>query len=400
MSTTSPSARVAVEGAFKAQTLVAFVVALLVYLVSSGFKRTVYDAYALMANGWLNGHLWILNPGPAVDAVLVNGHYYIIEAPLPGLLMLPFVAALGARASQEFVCVICAAIAVAAIDVVAGRLGIARGRRLALLAFFALGTAMWWCTAFGAVWMFAGISAAMFVALALAEWYGHRRPWLVGLLVMAAALCRLPAILALLPLAWWLWADDRAASSKRLAWLAAGVAPLLLAYFVYNYLRYDTIADVGYTAWYHHDLVGQPEGSPFRLQYLPFNLYSFLLLAPEYARQFPWVHLSGFGVSLTLTSPALVLALAADWRSKETRALWAALVLVAVPSLLYYVNGFEQFGMRHSLDFVAFTVPLVARGITRVPRALWVPLVAYSVAANAFGVWYSWAYHAYAVVPT
>jgi len=90
-----------------------FFIAFVVYLVSSGFKRTAYDAYALMASGWLDGHLWILNPGPSVDAVLVNSHYYIIEAPLPGLFMLPFVAILGARASQEFVCVLCAAIAVA-----------------------------------------------------------------------------------------------------------------------------------------------------------------------------------------------------------------------------------------------------------------------------------------------
>jgi len=396
----APTGRSAIKNAFETRTLAVFFIAFVVYLVSSGFKRTAYDAYALMASGWLDGHLWILNPGPSVDAVLVNSHYYIIEAPLPGLFMLPFVAILGARASQEFVCVLCAAIAVAAADVLLGRIGIAGRQRIAMLGFFALGTAMWWCTAFGAIWMFAGVAAAMLVTLALAEWYGHRRPWLVGLLIMAAALCRFPVILSLAPFAWWLWMDDRKASLKRLAWLAAGVVPLLFAYSIYNYLRYDTIADIGYATWYHHDQVGQPEGSPFRLQYLPFNLYSFLLLAPEYARQFPWVHLSGFGVSLTLTSPALVLALAADWRSKETRALWAALLLVAAPSLLYYVNGFEQFGMRHSLDFVAFTVPLVARGMMRVPRALWIPLVVYSVAANAFGVWYSWVYHAYAVVPT
>jgi hypothetical protein len=70
-----------------------------------------------------------------------------------------------------------------------------------------------------------------------------------------------------------------------------------------------------------------------------------------------------------------------------------------VPSLLYYVNGFEQFGMRHSLDFTPFLVPLVARGIDRTPRALSIVLVVISLLANAYGMWYSWAYHSFHVVP-
>jgi hypothetical protein len=73
--------------------------------------------------------------------------------------------------------------------------------------------------------------------------------------------------------------------------------------------------------------------------------------------------------------------------------------LAAVPSLLYYVNGFEQFGMRHSLDFTAFLIPLVARGMDRVPRSLSIVLVVASIAANAYGMWYSWAYHTFHVVP-
>ncbi|HEV2908205.1 MAG TPA: hypothetical protein VGX02_02950, partial [Candidatus Eremiobacteraceae bacterium] len=86
-------------------------------------------------------------------------------------------------------------------------------------------------------------------------------------------------------------------------------------------------------------------------------------------------------------------------RNRETWFLWAAVLLTALPSLLYYVNGFEQFGMRHSLDFTPFIIPLVARGFERVKHAFSYALIAWSVLANAWGVWYSWAYHAYAVVP-
>ncbi len=123
------------------------------------------------------------------------------------------------------------------------------------------------------------------------------------------------------------------------------------------------------------------------------------MLAPEFAVRFPWFRPTSFGVSLTLTSPALALALAAPWRQRESLILWTAAVLVASPSLLYYVNGFEQFGMRHSLDFLPFLIVLVARGIERIPRGLALPLVLYSTVANAYGLWYSWAFHSYTVVP-
>ena len=70
-----------------------------------------------------------------------------------------------------------------------------------------------------------------------------------------------------------------------------------------------------------------------------------------------------------------------------------------MPALLYYVNGFEQFGMRHSLDFTPFLVPLVARGMDRTPRGLSIFPVVASLMANACGTWYAWAYHPFHVVP-
>ena len=145
--------------------------------------------------------------------------------------------------------------------------------------------------------------------------------------------------------------------------------------------------------------MGEPTGSPFRLRYLPFNLYSFFFLPPEWMAHFPWLKPTSFGVALTFTSPALLLAFLAPLRSRETLIWWSATLLTAIPSLLYYVNGFEQFGMRHSLDFTAFVLPLMARGFQRAHGSLWYGLIILSIAANAYGTWYSWAYHGFSVVP-
>jgi hypothetical protein len=390
-----------VTGAFTQRTWFVFIAAFALYFLSSGFAHpTLYNNYALLADAWRDGRIWIYQPPASIDALQYLGHWYIIEAPIPAVLMLPLVLIFGAAANQTLVAIACAAVLVAAIDVTLGRMGIGDGTRAWIVAFTAAGTVLWWCASFPAVWMFAHIAGAMFLALVFAEWYGHRRPWLLGLLLACAALSRFPTVLCALPLFLWLMLDTPASSRLRAALSAiAGAAPLFILYAIYNYARWHTFSDIGYTLWYHQDQVGEPTGSPFRLQYLPFNLYSFLLLAPGYVQTFPWVQPTGAGVALTLTSPALILSFAAPARSRETVALGVAALLVAVPSLLYYVNGSEQFGMRHAMDFLPPLLLLCARGFDRCPRGMSIALIVYSLIANAFGEYYSWAFHGFTVVP-
>ena len=387
--------------AFSQRTWIVFGSALLLYFVSSGFAHpTIYNNYILLADAWRHGRVWIDQPPSSIDALQYLGRYYIIEAPMPALLVMPLVLIFGLGANQTFVAIICAAVLVAALDVALGRMGVSPQARAWTLAFGAAGTALWWCASFPAVWMFAHIVGAMFVMLALAEWVGQRRPWLLGPLVACAALSRFPTVLIALPLLGWLWFESPPTTRVRnLLEFAVGAAPLFILYAGYDFARWGTPSDIGYTVWYHQDQVGQPTGSPFRLEYLPFNLYSFFLLAPNFDAAFPWLHPTGLGVSLTITSPALVLAFAAGARGREAAALWSGAILCAIPSLLYYVNGFEQFGMRHAMDFLPPLLLLCARGFDKTPRSLGVVLVLASVAANAFGEWYSWAYHAFTVVP-
>ncbi|MDQ6779961.1 MAG: hypothetical protein M3Z37_02235 [Candidatus Eremiobacteraeota bacterium] len=389
----------AVAPALNKRTWLVFFGALALYLVSSGFKDTAYNNYTLLAQAWLHGQLWLDGPIPGIDALQYGGHWYIIEAPLPAVFMLPLVTLFGVHANQVVVGAMCAAISVATADVLFLRMGLTARQRSWLTAFVAVGTVLWWCTAFGAVWMFAHVSGFMFALLALVECYGHRRPWLVGLLCACAALCRFPMVVAILPFMLWLYLSKEDRDYRVLTSFALGFVPLFLIYVAYNYARWHTLGDIGYTLWYHQDQVGEATGSPFRLRYLPFNLYSFLFMPPEWMAHFPWLKPTSFGIALTFTSPALLLAFLAPARRRETLLWWAAVVLTAGPSLLYYVNGFEQFGMRHSLDFEAFALPLVARGLQRSQGAVWYGLIIFSILANAYGIWYSWAYHGFTVVP-
>ncbi|HXW51333.1 MAG TPA: hypothetical protein VEJ41_05025 [Candidatus Acidoferrales bacterium] len=375
-----------------------FSISLAVYLISTGLRNTLYDNHVLLANAFLHGRVWIPSQPPGIDALLYGEHWYIIEGPMPAILLLPFVAIFGLATNQVIIGAVCAAIAVTAADVLFERMGIAEPARTALVIFAGFGTVMWWSTAFGAVWMFAHVVAVMFALLAIAESYGKARPWLVGLLLACAALTRFPMVLAAIPISYWIFArSDHDVRTIRS--FLVGFVPLFVLYVLYNEARWGTPNDIGYTVWYHQDQVGEPTGPPFKLEYLPFNLYSFFVMPYQFLTGFPWLKPTSLGVALTFTSPALLLAFGAEARTREALVWWTATIFTLVPSLLYYVNGFEQFGMRHSLDFLPFVLPLVARGMQRFPTVLSYALIALSVASNAYGVWYSWTYHAFAVVP-
>lgn len=380
------------------RTFSVFAISLAIYLISTGFKNTLYNNHVLLADAFLHGRVWIPDQPAGIDAIFYGQHWYIIEGPMPAILLLPLVAVFGLAANQVIVAAVCAAIAVSAADVLFGRMQIADPMRSVLTAFCGFGTVLWWSTAFSAVWMFAHVVGVMFALLAIAESYGKARPWLVGLLLACAALTRFPMVLAAIPMSYWLFA--RAGHDIRvIRSFLIGFVPLFILYVAYNEARWGTPNDIGYTVWYHQDQVGEPTGPPFKLEYLPFNLYSFFLMPYQFFGNFPWLKPTAMGVALTFTSPALLLAFVADARTREALVWWSATILTFVPSLLYYVNGFEQFGMRHSLDFLPFVLPLVARGLQRFPAVLSYGLIAVSVASNAYGVWFSWAYHAFAVVP-
>ena len=379
---------------------VVFLIALAAYLISTGGKPAFYDNFIRLAYALLHGRLWIDWPGPAIEAIEFEGRRYVIEGPIPAILALPLVMLFGLQANQALVCAIAAAVGVCAVWVMLGRMRVSRDVQIAVTALFGFGTVYWWCASFGSLWMYAHVASAMFAVLALAEWYGARRPWLLGVLFACIALSRFPMALAGLPFAVWLMLETRKGDRLRVALeTIAGALPLLILFLLYNEARWHTFRDIGYTLWFHQDAVGSKTGTPLQLQFLPMNLYSFFMLGPDLISRFPWLHPTGYGVALTFTSPALVLAFFAPARSRETIVLWTAVLLTAIPSLLYYVNGYEQFGMRHTLDFTPFLLPLVARGFERAHVFFAYVLVSLSILANAFGVWYSWAYHAYAVVP-
>ncbi|MFY9719181.1 MAG: hypothetical protein WAK16_05995 [Candidatus Cybelea sp.] len=364
---------------------VAFVVTALV----SHLRPTPYNNYVLLAQALLAGHTWIEWPGAYIDALQYHGHYFIIEAPLPALLLLPFVALFGAQTNQTALGVVLAAVAVGAAWELGERLRLPRSTNAWLCAFLLAGTDLLWCAMLGDVWFLAHVAACCFTLLALVELAGKRRGWLVALVAICAVESRFSMIAALPVYVYLLTTNSQqAARARGLLSFCATLLPAVIAWILYNAARWGTWNDIGYTTWYHQDQAGMPSGSPFRLEYLPNQLWSFFVQMPTQLPDFPWLRPEYSGVALPWTSPALVLAFLARTPLRCVLALWAAALLVALPNFLYYVNGFAQFGMRHALDFEPFLIALMMLAVReRLP--LWGKgLIAYSVAVGFWGCWY------------
>ncbi len=364
----------------------AAIVAFAVTALLSHLRATPYNNFVLLAQALLHGRTWIDWPGAYIDALQYHGRYYVIEAPLPAILLLPFVAVFGGQTNQTLLAIVLCAVAVGAAWELGERFGLPAHTNAWVCAFLLAGTDLLWCATFGDVWFIAHVSAVCFTMLALVELAGKRRGWLVALFAACAFESRFSMIAAIPVYAYLVLRQP--GGRKAIESFGSVLVVVAALWLLYNRARWGTWNDIGYTTWYHQDQVGMPTGSPFRFTYLPYQLWSFFVQMPTALPAFPWLRPEFSGVALTWTSPALVLAFFARKPAAWVVALWIAAILTAVPNFLYYVNGFAQFGMRHALDFEPFLVALMMLAVRR--RLAWwaEALIAYSVVVGLWGCWY------------
>jgi hypothetical protein len=364
--------------------LIAFVVA----AIAARGRSTPYDNYTLLAQAFAHGAIAIDWPGAYIDALPYAGLHYVIEAPFPAVLLLPWVAIFGS-ADQTLLSLLLCGVAVGCCWLVCEQLQVARVASVWICAFLLAGTSLWWCAMLGDVWFIAHVASVACTFVALAEVTGKRRGWLVALAAVCAVFSRFALVVAI-PVYAWLVLRDRDARSLRNA--AIGFALVVAAgaalWVAYNEARWGVWYDIGYTEWYHQDSAGSPVGSPFQLRYLPYQLWSFFVQGPDLRSSWPYLVPSYSGIALTWTSPALLLALFARRPRGLVVAMWIATVLVAGPSFIYYVNGYAQFGMRHALDFEPFVVVLMALAVRAGVPLLARAAIAWSCAVGTWGVWF------------
>jgi hypothetical protein len=164
--------------------------------------------------------------------------------------------------------------------------------------------------------------------------------------------------------------------------LSAGA--ILAVILTHNFLRFGNPAVFGHEylniAW--QDRI--QKWGLVNIHFLSRNLACALVLLPRVLAQYPYVKVGAHGMSLLVTSPNLVYTVAPAERSPLARGLWITILLTALPSLLYQNSGYIQFGYRFSLDYMVFLIMLLSVGNRRLTW-LWKALLVWAVAVNLFG---------------
>ncbi|MBX3015363.1 MAG: hypothetical protein KF832_27835 [Caldilineaceae bacterium] len=356
-----------------------------------------------LADAFLQGRLYLAAPPNTHDLTQYAGRWYVPFPPLPALLMLPSVALLGvAQVNTVFFVALFGAANVALIFLLLSALArqqwtqLSTGDNLWLTLLFGLGCVHWYMATIGSVWFVAQICTVTFVALAVWLAIEGRSPWLVGS-ALALAVAGRPNTLLTWPLLFGIAATHLRTQQPRLdwprllRWAGQTALPLFVvigALLLYNQARFGNPLDFGYVTENVADELAPDLHyyGQFHLHYLPKNLWAMALAGPQWDDEINFWKPDPQGMSLLLTTPALLYLARARTRSWLVIGGWTALLLLLVPLALYYNTGWWQFGYRFSLDFMTPVMVLLALAAsTRISGAMRFLILA-GVMVNFYGV--------------
>jgi hypothetical protein len=335
---------------------------------------------------------------------------YVSFPPAPSVLMVPQTIIHGRIANDVFPTILVAALILP--------LGFATLRRLSIEGLserddsdnlwlslqLSFGTVLFFVAVAGRVWFTAHVVG---VCLALCYAYfsiGARRPILAGIFLGLATMSRTPmafmfpffALEACRVAGGTDWRSEWRKHWRAIGilWLKFAVPVLIIAVLaaIHNYVRFDSATEFGhsYLAVRQQPMI-EAHGL-FDYEYLRRNLSVAFGLLPSFSSAAPYIHISGHGMALWITTPLFVALLWPKKRGLVHTSMWASVALIMVPILFYQNSGWVQFGYRFSLDFTVFLILLLAVGnrpLSRIMKAL----IVLSIVVNLFGAYTFGRYH-------
>ncbi len=381
-----------------------FIVAFIIYWVTGEGYATYYNYYVRLADAFLHGRLYLLTNPSWLNELIPNPHgpgFYVVYPPLPAFLMTPFVAIWGLNLNQTIFGFFFAAATVPLAYLVAKDVSKKptemqpkrEGAYVWFAVLFGFSTLFWYLASIGSVWLIAQVISAFFLFLALHEAFNKNRPLLVGLLVGASFWCRLPTILGIFFFAGLAistqqnsnWVGKFKASLPSLAKMAVGAGTFVIFDFIYNFVRFGTIFDVGYwmipgilnEPWFNHGL--------FSFLYVTANLKPFLTGLPTITSVAPYIQVPMTGLAIWFTTPAFIFALKSKVKDPVTWWSWVAIISIAAVIFTKGLSGWG-FGYRYAMDFYPFLFVLTVRGMGTNLKWYHKLLIILGIIINAWGV--------------
>jgi hypothetical protein len=123
----------------------------------------------------------------------------------------------------------------------------------------------------------------------------------------------------------------------------------------------------------------------FNLHYVPKNFWAMLLAGPNWIDSLNSWRPNLWGMSLLLTTPALVYLARVTQRTWTVLGAAISIALILIPLLMYSSTGYGQFGYRYSLDFMIPVMVLLALGAGERVSWLMRALILIGVVVNLLG---------------
>ena len=367
-------------------------------------NKVKYSYWNLLAGEFLQGRLYLSNPPANThDLTLYNDRWYVPSPPIPAVMMMPLVWFFGAEniSTADFSMIFCAMNAVLVFLILEqcinrGWIKITPRAALWFVVIFVAGTPHLWVGISGRFWFVSQILTVTFIALAVLGALNSWSPWLLGILIGLAVgtrpngLMTLPFLLAISAQIW----KDRGepVDLKRLVgWAIPAAIPVgfaIAALLVYNYARFEDFSDFGYVTINGDAVIVQNAQTygMFSPHYILYNLKVMFFYLPDFRPGERWFLLpSGAGMSIFLTTPALLYLFHRYENRLWVWGAWAAVVLNFALLVLYHNTGKDQFGYRYILDaLIPLTILLAARFEKKLPWHF-ILLIILSVVINLYG---------------
>lgn len=359
--------------------------AFVIYALSKG-PPPGQDHFVYLAYSFLHGRLGVTGAGTALqELVHLNGNYYVVYPPMPAIIMMPFVAIWGTAVDESLMSIILASICVSLIWLMIRKTGVKGGKVLWLTALFGFGTCFWYTAAVGSAWYIEEVATALFLTAAIVLMLYRKNNFFVGLCLGLAYLSELVTVLAFpfFLLLSYERNDSWKPRLKQMTLFFIGLAIPVVLDLVYNFARYDTILDIGYTIIIKGD-PNYPYGL-FSLAYIPKHIYAILFQGPILLSHFPYFEPNWMGLGLFFTTPAFLYIFKGPWDKLSKYAGIASMCILGL-LVVHGTVGFTQFGYRFSIDFSPFLILLTAKGMTE--KLTWQEkaIIILSVLVNLWGV--------------
>lgn len=358
----------------------------------------------LLADAFLNGRLYLINPDSTHDLTLYKGNWYVPNPPLPAFMLMPIVAMIGLE-NLNMVVFSCWLSAITVLSVfwlleTASQKSILETRsagNLWVTAVFALGTNFWWLSFLSRMWYVSQIFTILFTVLAAFLVLKNKSPFWVGLSLGLAILAR-PNVFTVWLFLLGLYIHLQKSSfpnipwKKTIQWSLKSSVPIVLAVgflLYYNYLRFDHWLDFGYTTINGAEMIVKAvqDYGMFNPHFIPINFKVMFLDIPEIRFQDGLIYKpSQNGYNIFYMTPVLIYLFRRFKRTWWSIGAWGAILLSTMLLLMYHNTGAGQVGYRYLLDFIAPVLVLLAFGMGKKPSWFFKLLTVLAITGNLIGI--------------